>query len=101
MNTMMMTTTSKQQSKENKAAGEGLRMRKQQGCGMRTRTINNDYEMMRMMRITRKRRMRTMDNKHNDNNDDNDIKIKRKQGRGTRMQDEETTRMWEDNKDNE
>ena len=43
--------------------------------------------MMRM-RITRKRRMRTTDDENND--DDDDIKtIKRKQGRGMRMLDED------------
>ena len=44
---------------------------------------------MRMMRITRKSRMRTMENKHNDDNGDDDTTIKRKQGSGTRMKDED------------
>ena len=49
-----------------------------------------------------------MDNKHNDDNyDDNDTTIKRKQGRGTRMQDEDKARgrgtrtMRDNNDDNE
>jgi len=44
------------------------------------------------MRITRKRRMRTMDQIHNDINDKDDTTIKRKQGRGMRMQDEDKGR---------
>jgi hypothetical protein len=42
---------------------------------------------MRMMRITRKRR--TMDNKHNDGNYNDKTTMKRKQGSGTRKQDED------------
>ena len=42
-----------------------------------------------------------MDDEHNDDDDNNETKIKRKQGRGTRIWDEETTRMWDDYKDNE
>ena len=57
--------------------------------------------MMRMMRITRKRKMRTMDDKHNDDDDNNKTTINRKRGRGTRMRDEETTRMWDEDEDNE
>ena len=41
------------------------------------------------MRITKKGRMRTMDHKDYDNNDNDDTTIKRKRGRGTRMQDED------------
>ena len=39
-----------------------------------------------------------MDDKHDDNNK---TTIKRKRGRGTRMRDEETIRMWDEDKDNE
>ena len=60
-------------------------------------------EMMRIrMMITRKRRMRTMDDENNDDNDNNNkTTINRKRGRGTRMRHEETTRMWDEDKDNE
>ena len=56
---------------------------------------------MRMMRITRKRRMITMEDKHNDDNNNNKTTIIRKRGCGTRMRDEETTRMWDKDEDNE
>ena len=41
------------------------------------------------MRITKKGSMRTMDHTHNDTNEDFETTIKRKVGRGTRMQDED------------
>ena len=53
-----------------------------------------------MMRITRKRRMRTMDDEHNDDDVNNKTTINRKRGRGTRIGDEETTRMWDKEEDN-
>ena len=47
-----------------------------------------------------------MDNKHNDNSDNNNTTIKRKQGHGTRMQDEvngqgQGTRTMRDNNDDD
>ena len=55
--------------------------------------MRDEMMRMRMMRIARKRRMTTMDEEHNDNDNNDKTTIKRKQGRGTRMRDEETTRM--------
>ena len=40
-----------------------------------------------------------MDDKHNDNNNNDKTTMKRNQGHGTRMRDEETKRIWD--KDNE
>ena len=54
---------------------------------------------MRMMRITRKRRMRKMADKHNDDDNNCNTTIKRKLGCRTSTQDEETTRMWDEGKD--
>ena len=54
-----------------------------------------------MTRLTRKRRMRTMDDEHNNNDDNNETTIKRKRGCRTRMRDEETTRKWDEDEDNE
>ena len=42
-----------------------------------------------------------MDDEHNDDDNNEKTTIKRKQGRGTRIRDEETTRMWDEDKDNE
>ena len=42
-----------------------------------------------------------MDDEHNDDKDNEKTTIKRKQGRGTRIRDEETTRMWDEDEDNE
>ncbi len=40
-----------------------------------------------------------MDDEQNDNDDNDETTIKRKRGRSTRIRDEETTRMWDE--DNE
>ena len=42
-----------------------------------------------------------MDDEHNDNDDNKKTTIKRKQGCRTRIRDEETTRMWDEDEDNE
>ena len=42
-----------------------------------------------------------MNDEHNDDDNNDETTIKRKQGRGTRIRDEETTRMWDKDEDNE
>ena len=42
-----------------------------------------------------------MDDEHNDDDNNDKTTIKRKRGRGTGIRDEETTRMWDKDEDNE